>query len=300
MFYEYAIDPEILSDLSNVRTFFESFRNRPARLIADLPKKWIQEAFFAINQIPQEECGPVMRKTLKENLKKLSENNLCNNRTSGDRKREQVWLDYALEEHQKYPFSAILSSDIDAEETVYSISNLFYNIPAYWNSPTQLHVKRNADEMITAIMPLLRVSKIVLLVDPHFSFTLPSWDRYRAILQKLIELSGEFNYGKGISSIDIHTSDRKGGLQAQLNQKIKPFLPTGITIRCFQWPESQMHDRFILTDVGGVSFGHGLDEHTDNNLDEVLVSVLEYQAFKKEKSKLNGTPVSQSLVVGAT
>jgi hypothetical protein len=300
MFYEYAIDPEILSDLTNIRTFFESFRNRPSRLISDLPKKWIQDAFCAINKMPHEDCPPVMRKTLKENLRKLSMNNLCNNRAVEEWDRNQGWVDYALTEHQKHPFSAILSSDNEAKETVYSFSNLFYSVPAYWDSPTQLHVKRNADEMITAIMPLLRVSKIVLLVDPHFSFTLPSWDRYRAILQKLIELSGEFNYGKGISSIDIHTSDRKGGLQSQLNQKVRPFLPVGITIRCFQWPENQMHDRFILTDVGGVSFGHGLDEHTDNNLDEVLVSVLEYQAFKKEKSKLNGTPVSQSLVAGTT
>lgn len=299
MFYEYAIDPEILSDLSNIKTFFESFRNRPSRLIADLPKKWIQDAYCAINRMPHEDCPPVMRKTLKENLRKLSTNNLCNNRAVEEWDRNQGWVDYALTEHQKYPFSAILSS-IDEDETVFSFSNLFYNIPAYWDSPAQLHLKRDANEMVTAIMPLLRVSKIVLLVDPHFSFTLPSWDRYKALLQKLIEVAGEFNYGKGISRIDIHTSDRRGNLQAQLTQKVTPLLPAGITVRCFQWPESDMHDRFILTDVGGIFFGHGLDEHTDNNLEEVLVSVLEHQAFKKEKSKLNGTPVSQSLVAGTT
>lgn len=148
-------------------------------------------------------------------------------------------------------------------------------------------------------MPLLRISKNVCLVDPHFSLQMPSWNRYKALLIKMIAMSGEFNFGKGVNRIDIHTSDRNGGLQIQLEQKVKPILPVELTINCFQWPENQMHDRFIITDVGGISFGHGLDEHADGKLDKVLASVLENQIYKKEKAKLTGTPIYQSVVVGS-
>jgi hypothetical protein len=31
-------------------------------------------------------------------------------------------------------------------------------------------------------------------------------------------------------------------------------------------PEAQMHDRFILSDVGSLGFGHGLDEGTADEM----------------------------------
>lgn len=298
MFYEYAVDPAILDNIANFRTFCESFKNRPSRLIANLPKKWIQEAFSAINQMSHEECSPVMRKTLKENLKKLSKNNVCNNRPVDDWHRTQDWVDYAMLEHQKHPFSAIFASSPITSEPVYSFSSLFVTSPACWDFPSQQHLKRDADEMITAVMPLLCVSKKVWLVDPHFSLQMPSWGRYKALLIKMIEMSGKFNFGKGVTRIDIHTSDRNGGLQNQLEQKVKRLLPMGMAIYCFQWPESQMHDRFIITDIGGISFGHGLDENADGKSEEVLATVLENQTYKKEKAKLIGVPLCESVVVG--
>ena len=85
-------------------------------------------------------------------------------------------------------------------------------------------------------------------------------------------------------------------MQQELEAKVKPWLPEGMIICCSQWPEKLMHDRFILTDVGGVFFGHGLDEHADGRLEDVLVSVLDHQSYRKERIKLNGLPVEYSAV----
>lgn len=33
------------------------------------------------------------------------------------------------------------------------------------------------------------------------------------------------------------------------------------------WPKAKMHNRFILTDIGGVQFGHGLDARKEGQPD---------------------------------
>jgi hypothetical protein len=297
MFYEYAVDPAILTNISNVQAFFESFKNRPYRLIADAPKKWIREAYLAINCLPHDQCPPVMKKTLKENLNKLSKNSLCSNRSVDDWSRTKSWLDYAAREHEKHPFSAILGTESAPELVpVYCFSKLFFAAPPCWERVGQQHIKRNATSMVEAVLPLLKVSKQLLLVDPHFSLIQPNWERYKPLLKGFIQRASEFNFGKGIFKIEIHTSDERGGVQQELDAKVKSWLPEGMTVCCFQWPKKQMHDRFILTDVGGVSFGHGLDEFVEGRLKDVLVSVLDHQSYRTERVKLNGLPSVHSFV----
>ena len=298
MFYEYAVDPAILTSISNVQAFFESFKNRPHRLISDAPKKWTQEAFNAINYLPHDQCPPVMKKTLKENLKKLSKNSLCSNRSvDGWDMITSSWLDFVINEHEKHPFSAILGTESDSNSLpFYSFSRLFVFAPLCWEYSGQQHIKREATIIVETLLPLLKVSKHLQLVDPQFALIKPNWDRFKPLLEELILRANEFNFGKGIFKIEIHTSDKRGCVQQGLEAKVQSWLPEGITVCCFQWPEKKMHDRFILTDVGGVFLGHGLDEYADGRLEEVLVSVLDHQTYRKEKSKLNGSPVEYSEV----
>ena len=299
MFYEYAVDPAIFTNPSNLQSFFESFKNRPNRLISDSPKKWVQAAFQAINQLSHEQCPPVRKKTLKENLKKLSKNSLSTNRVVDNREASKSWLEYIAVQHAIYPFAALFGVEsFSTPVTVYSFSNIFLKAPQCWDQAGQKHVKRDAAIMVETMLPFLKISKQVILVDPHFSFVLPSWQRYEPILKELVAKAALFNFGKGIIKIEIHTSDRNGGVQQDLKTKVKPWLPEGIAIYCYQWPKKQMHDRFVLTDIGGLSFGHGLDENAEEGLDDVLVSVLSHQIYKEERAKLVDKPEEPTYVVG--
>lgn len=42
-------------------------------------------------------------------------------------------------------------------------------------------------------------------------------------------------------------------------------LPVGITVQVFLHSEAAMHNRFILTSVGGASYHTGLDDNEDGN-----------------------------------
>jgi hypothetical protein len=40
---------------------------------------------------------------------------------------------------------------------------------------------------------------------------------------------------------------------------VKPNLPPGTKLKVIRWLKDQMHNRYIITDRGGVIFGHGLN-----------------------------------------
>jgi len=299
MFYEYAVAPAIFTNPSNLQSFFECFKNRPYRLISDTPKKWVQDAFHAINQLTHDQCPPVMKKTLKNHLQKLSKTSLCNNRTIEDWKKTDNWVDFVVNEHNKFPFAAILGSEsVSKPVRVFSFSDLTFYAPESWELGGQQHIKRDGAMIVETVLPLLKVSKQLFLVDTYFSFTPPSWNRYESLLKGLVEKAHECNFGKGIAKIEIHTSDKQKGVQKSLEFIAKPWLPKGIAIYCYQWPANQMHDRFILTDVGGISFGHGLDDFADDRLEDVLISVLEHQVYKNEKTRLSDKPANPAYFTG--
>lgn len=288
MFYEYALDPEILSDVARCRTFFGSFNNRSSRLIADVPKNWQQDAFQVINKLPHETCKPVLKKTLKENLKKLLRENLNKNRGVTGTASGETWEDVVVQEDNKFHFAAAFSVAARTSPVkIYAFDDLLFSGPICWNSKDQQYVERKAKAIVDAMAPLLLVSKSIRLVDPHFSFILPTWGRYEPILKELVGRLGLFNFGRGISTISIHTSDKTGSMSHQLQEGVKRWLPGGVTIKVYHWPQGDMHDRFLLTDVGGLYFGHGLDEFSPGRSEKVLVSVLDNDTYRTELAKVS-------------
>ncbi|MCG8317804.1 MAG: hypothetical protein MI976_31725, partial [Pseudomonadales bacterium] len=280
-------------------TFFQSFNNRTARLISDVPKDWQRSAFQAINNLPHETCKPVHRKTLKESLKRLLRSNLVKNRGASSNGLGVPWIEFVAEENSKYPFAAILG--LDAQTTpvqVFGFEELLFDSPKSWNKDDQDHVVRNAEAIVEAMSPLLIVSKSVQLVDPHFSFIRPTWERYEPVLRGLVKKLDQFNFGRGIKTVSIHTSDKLGSMSQQLENAAREWLPEGISVKVYHWPESKMHDRFVLTDVGGLYYGHGLDEASPGKAGEVLVSVLDHATYRQELGKVTGAPTRSYDVCG--
>ncbi|MBT6584238.1 MAG: hypothetical protein HON77_08030 [Gammaproteobacteria bacterium] len=212
---------------------------------------------------------------------------MVKNRTVGPRNAAQGWEAYAVQENSPNAFSGIFVAEPGARYgNVYPFDSLLVDCPECWMSGNQLHVVREAPVMVETAMPLLRISKTIKLVDPYFTFfDFETWDRYRPLLLELFNRSSEYNFGRGNDRLEIHTSDKWGSMAPQLRKFVDSELAAGCSIKVYHWPHSEIHDRFILTDLGGLSFGHGLDEHTFNNAREVLVTVLDRAAYKRELRK---------------
>lgn len=292
MFYEYALDPEILTNVSRCRTFFESFNNRSSRLIADVPKNWQQSAFQAINTLPHEDCKPVYKKTLKENLKKLLRSNLIKTRGVGSNAAGLSWSDFTVKEHSEFPFSGIIGPLPKKDPArIYCFDSLLYDSPECWNKGDQQYVYRKAESIVDAITPLLLVSKTIRLIDPWFKLTRPTWENYEPVLKELARRLHQYNFGRGIKTLTIHTSDEWGSMAQQLVHETRPWLPEGVTIKVYHWPKGEMHDRYVLTDVGGLQFGHGLSEFSPGKSEQVRVTVLDNDSYRTELANVSGGEV---------
>ena len=167
MIYEYALDPSLMIDVNSCRTIFDNFKPEQGKLIADVPQQWIREAYQAINKIPPDQCQPIMRKTLKNNLKILLKQSLCDSRKRIDWNRdEQSLLENMALQNNVYPFSAVITHEAQQDPVqTYSLQNLFITAPDCWNEPTQIHVKRNAKDIVDALAPLLSISTEMILID---------------------------------------------------------------------------------------------------------------------------------------
>ena len=60
---------------------------------------------------------------------------------------------------------------------------------------------------------------------------------------------------------------------------MKRIIPKGLKVTVFQWKErpngQKLHNRYILTDLGGVSFHHGLDTGKEGEIDDITLLNLE-------------------------
>lgn len=290
MLYEYAIDPSLLADINNCQTIFFNFKPEKGKVIADVPRKWHQEAFQAINGMPHDQCPPVMKKTLKSNLLKLLNESLCRNREDPNWNRNnENWLQLVTRVNKSYPFAALLKSQALTEPVrTYAISRLLLDAPECWSAPTQCNVPRKASEIIDSLMPLLKLSKSIQLIDMHLY---PGDPRSKRVLIELLRRAPEFNFGEGVKKILIHSSDHRKDLQTSLEQHIAPYLPNNLEVQYRLWPDSIEHDRFVISDVGGLFLGHGFDEcRKDDDAQEVFISLISLQKCRSLLSKFSGSP----------
>jgi hypothetical protein len=290
MLYEFAVNPELLADINHCQTIFFNFKPEKGKVIADVPRNWQQEAFQAINGIPHDKCAPVMKKTLKENLKKFLSESLCRNRQDPNWDRNiEDWLKLVIRVNESCPFSAVLNSESLSEPIrTYSISRLVFDAPECWNAPTECDLPRKARDIINSLIPLLKLSKSIQLIDMHLY---PGDPRSKRVLIELLRRVSEFNFGQGVKKIIIHSSDHRKDLQTSLEQHIAPYLPVNFELQYRLWPDSIEHDRFLITDIGGLFLGHGFDEHRNNDdAEEVFISLISKQKCRRLLSKFSGTP----------
>ena len=86
----------------------------------------------------------------------------------------------------------------------------------------------------------------------------------------------------------LHNTSQAGHFDRRLEtceEHLPSIVPRGIKIRLIRWDQDHLHNRFILTDSGGLKFSHGLDEHNSRPPKHDIVDLLEqepYQAMWKE------------------
>jgi hypothetical protein len=268
MIFEFAISPNLCTDYKDLQLFLQSFGNGEGRLLSDIPrKKWMR---MARQEIKFSDNGQVMKKRLAAAVERLARKALYRRNYAPD-VGEKPWLDHAIAAHADRPFRAILTDCYDGNQACIICCERGFIDDSRWTIPLDSEVKRNALEMTEAILPMLDCAREVVLVDRNFD---PGKYRWQQFPTKLAKTLSERAFSPSIGKIDFHIGDNISVNQLQLlcSTQLKGTLPAGIKVNFFVWPRDELHDRYILTDVGGVRFGIGLDIWDGSGPEKVEIS----------------------------
>jgi len=268
MIYEYALEPEMVAKWGDLKTrgfFLHAFGLTTGRLVSRYPKNWakrVWKAFDGDNQMD--------RKRLEELLARLQETMIKRKDFIWD-DGNGGWLENALLEHDRHPFKAIFVSRnpkkkcnaILVEEEVFDIHC------TGWENPHGRTVNRKANDMAAAVKMMLSRCQWVKFIDPHIS---PGRSDYRRSLRAFLNILADQRPVGPVKKIEIHTGVHPGTADF-LRDSFEKLIPNGVQVTLYQWQEKPggqiLHNRYILTDLGGVSFHHGLDAGKEGEKDDI-------------------------------
>ena len=292
MIHEYALEPELVATWTDRRTclyFKESFGLGQGRLVSRYPKCWkelVWEVFDSTDDFDQKRLE-VLLLHLSEQMVRRSDDQWDGESTS--------WLENAEREHEKRPFHAIVTrTNPKSHAHVLTESEIDDESPL-WKVGHGRHVKRNAVEMAEVVAPMLECSSDVIFVDPYFR---PGEQRWRRPFKAFLERMVRQRPGEMPTRIEVHTSDKfkdtetKKFFRGECDAKLHKCVPEGMKVLVRRLKKKQdgeqLHNRYILTDLGGVAFGTGLDEGKEGETDDI--TLMARDQYQLRWSQYGGNP----------
>lgn len=267
MIYEYAVDPALITTEEKALFLLESFGLDKGRLVSELKNKQWQR--LALDTIREFGGGPVSKKRLKEALVILLRQKafyIRQQTTGGD-----SWLSLAQSAHSVWPYQGILLESYDGSEEHYLVKDIHLSQNNRWAIPASVTVDRNSESMLAAMAPLLTNAREVMLVDRNFRLTNlggSAVGRFKNVLLKVIDFLANKPCGPSVRKLTYHIGDKyyvESNLMTELNRYVASHLPSNFNLVFAIWPKDEFHDRYLLTDIGSLDCGIGLDEFSGSS-----------------------------------
>lgn len=274
MIHEYAIEPRLIANagsLARSRFWSLEFGLGTPRIMAQLPKKkdWRRQVREAVSS----NAGEVERKRVEVLIQYLT--STSSRRENADYDSDLPWIDNALSEHTRQPFKAILAAKDRAGFLGIIVAEPLERIyeSESWPVKRSICVPRDPDKMAAAVEVMLACCRIAIFVDSHFG---PENARHRNPMVKFFEAMKSRD-AKPMDRLEICTGSRAtlAFLEQEFRGRLAQYLPPGtkLTIKKLTQKDEgeKVHNRYIITELGAVQFGTGMDdgkkgEHDDVNL----------------------------------
>lgn len=297
MIHEYALEPELVAswhDRMKFRFFIDQFGFGEARVVSlypKSPKRWNELVWEAFNRDFREAASTVDVTRMKNLLKKIMKPVAKRPGRIWDATHD--WLTNAENEHTRKPFDVILARNNPSNNAgVMRESEVLEDTAKGWDAPGMMDVPRNAEEMASLVAPMLRCATKILFVDPNFR---ANRERFRKPLAAFLQSVDTQTAG---STIELHTEDRDDTpsweeFRKECKKELPSIIPEGLTLSVYRWKErddgEKLHNRHILTDVGGVAFLIGLDEGDPGNNENEEVARHSANTYAKEWESYAGS-----------
>jgi hypothetical protein len=182
-----------------------------------------------------------------------------------------TWLDNAEREYDRKPFAAVLATENPRGHRAVLVSEQLASTEARWACSTGVMAERTPEALAAALSAMLVNCRVLHLVDPHFG---PENARHRRVLEALMQLLAA--QGLVPELIRVHCSEKSplSFFEGEAT-RMADRLPEGLTVEFVRWRErnggERLHNRYVLTDLGGVALGVGLDAGGRGQTDDFLL-----------------------------
>jgi hypothetical protein len=271
MFQEYAVDPKLFSTLEKFKYWAKDFGAENGRVISEYPsKEWIKMAYEAIA-----ETDTVKRQSLSARISKMREKKLLAKFNRSDYDPPLGWLNNACKQHHRSSFQALIATD--APEGIPSIllaDDIDQDTEPY-KCQRDCLCSRNGPALASKLRSFLHSAYDLKIIEPYFQ---PEEPRFAEPLRYILETAKE---GVRLRTVEIHVSAEHSSVRnptyfaQNCVLHLPQLLPTECSMRVFKWGNTfngrKPHDRFLLSQLGGVQLGIGIAAQQD---DEVFLSLL--------------------------
>lgn len=271
MIHAFALEPALVATWGKREEFrfvYDKFGLGTPRVLLELPafNKWKKAVYTAAHSLA---LSPEDMKRIEELFRLFSEHK-CR-RSDAVYDGLVTWLENAEREHDRRPFAGIVASaNPRSHAGVLVADQLGVETPA-WMCAVGASPVRTPEALAAVLGAMLSNCRELHLVDPHFG---PENARHRRVLEALMNVLAEG--GLSPSVIRVHCSEKSAlrFFEGEA-QKMASRLPNGVVVEFVRWSQKaggeKLHNRYVLTDIGGVSLGVGLDEGMPGETDDLLL-----------------------------
>jgi hypothetical protein len=294
MIHEFAVEPELFVSWAQQRDvsaiIAKEFGVGTTRILSKFPADW-SESVKSLARQPEVSGGLAMTR-LTEYAKGMTSRLV--RRASASYVREQSWATNAVKDHNRVQFAAIFARDGVGSRPIIGASDVFASNE--WHRPRSRVVGRSLQSLVEALAPALRIASWVLFVDPHFG---PENPRHRKPLGELLRAAAMNRPGAALERVMVLTGMKstREFFERSCREELPKVLPKGQTVKLRRLRErtggQKLHNRYVLTDFGGVSVATGLDTGPPTHTDDI--GVLDHEQYMIRVNEYDG--VSQAFEV---
>lgn len=283
MIYEYAIDPSFLLELTDkndlCRELCRTLKLGSACITAGYPDNLGAKAYELIRQQYDAATDSRHKAKLQERTSRVIELAAELTQTTTQRYNVVLWGQGFSGEHARLPFQGILTTHAsDSSEPHRNITWLRDpNCPLFVCTRSNI-VQRSGQDMNHIMLPLLQNASNLTFVDPYFYPNRRFEDPYK---RHFSSISAQNHIRAcGLRTIIIVCAVDTGNTAcsaADFKKSCEDCLPRWMSSRLSLqihrikniYQGQEVHNRYILTDIGGISFGHGTDDSRNNSFDDI-------------------------------
>ena len=271
MIRAFALEPRLVATWARIEEFrfiSDKFGLGTPRVLLEMPAftKWKRAVFDAAAEIglSQQDLGRLAE------LFRAFQEHKCR-RPSCRYDGQLAWLLNVETEFARKPFGAILATQNPRRNPGVLVPEQLLPTNERWNCTGGATPARTPEAFAQAVAEMLLNCDELHFVDQYFR---PDDSRHRDVLEAMMSVVALRDAWPRV--IRVHCSDRTSlAFFEHHAARMAATLPSGAVVEFVRWAQRDqgeiLHNRYVLTDIGGVSFGVGLDAGRSGESDDVIL-----------------------------